>query len=290
MENKTNFKQEAFLFSDECHFRLFRTSERQEMLHCHNCLELNLVESGTGKYIIGGKLYPICPGDLFVINNSERHLAVHDGETLTLSVIVIDSDYVWKKYGQDYLKPFFQRKDNFSNRIHQESEGYEGMLQAFRFMKEEENTKRVGWQMVTEASANLLLALLYRYYHENQELEEQQKSTQHTFGRINRVLEYIDLHFQEIITLKQLAQEAAMSPTYLCKCFRDVTGQTLFEYLEQVRIQHACYLLQTSEKPVAEIAMDAGFETVSYFNRVFKKLCGCTPGQYRRGNARECGL
>lgn len=285
MTGAENFKQEAFLFSGESHFKLFQTSEKQEMLHCHNCLELNLVESGAGKYIIGGKLYPICPGDMFIINNSERHLAIHEGEELTLSVIVFDSDYVWKKYGQDYLKPFFQRRDNFSNRIYRGCEGYEELLRAFCFMKEEEQSKRAGWQMVMEASANLLLALLYRHYNENQELDEQQKGMQHSFGRINRALEYMDTHFQERITLEQLARETALSRTYLCKCFRDITGQALFEYLEQVRVQHACYLLQTSEKPVAQVGMEAGFETVSYFNRVFKRCCGCTPGQYRRGAA-----
>lgn len=285
MTGAENFKQEAFSFSGESHFRLFQTSEKQEMLHCHNCLEMNLVESGTGKYIIGGKLYPICQGDMFIINNSERHLAIHEGERLTLSVIVFDSDYVWKKYGQDYLLPFFQRRDNFSNRIYRGCEGYEEMHRAFCFMKEEERRKRAGWQMVMEASANLLLALLYRHYNENQELDEEQRSMQHSFGRINRALAYMDTHFQERITLEQLARETALSRTYLCKCFRDITGQALFEYLEQVRVQHACYLLQTSEKPVAQVGMEAGFETVSYFNRVFKRSCGCTPGQYRRGAA-----
>lgn len=254
------------------------------MLHCHDCLELNLVERGSGKYIIGGRLYPICQGDIFVINNSERHLAIHDGEEFTMTVVVFDSDYVWKKYGQDYLKPFYQRSGNFSNRIHPDSEGYIAMQKAFASMKLESVSHRAGWEMMTEANANLLLALIYRHYQEKQELQD---SPGKSFDRISRALEYIDAHFAESITLEQLARETALSRTHLCKCFKDVTGQTLFEYIEQVRVQHACYLLRTSGKTLTETAMEAGFESVSYFNRVFKKICGCTPGQYRRGSSRS---
>lgn len=278
-----DYQQEIFQFNEESHFHLFQTSEKQEMLHCHDCLELNLVEEGNGRYIIGGKLYPIMAGDIFVINNAERHLAIHEGEKLKLTVIVFDSGYVGKKYGQNYLLPFFRRKKNFSNRITPESRGYEEMRAAFRCMKRENGEMQIGWQMVMEASANMLLSLLYRYYQEQQEIETEGRNVQHPYGRISCALEYIDGHFAETVTLEQLAEETALSRTYLCKCFKDLTGQTLFEYLEQVRIQHACYLLQTTGEPISRIALDSGFESVSYFNRTFKRRCGVTPGQYRKG-------
>lgn len=251
------------------------------MLHCHDCLELDLVEQGSGKYIIGGRLYPICKGDIFVINNLERHLAIHDDGEFTMTVVVFDSDYVWKKYGQDYLKPFYQRGQNFSNRIHRENEGYAAMRKAFSNMLQETVSRRAGWEMVTEANANLLLALIYRHYQEKRELQDYPSQS---FDRISRALEYIDTHFVESITLDQLARETSLSRTHLCKCFKDITGQTLFTYIEQVRVQHACYLLSTSGKSLTETAMESGFENISYFNRVFKKVCGCTPGQYRRGS------
>lgn len=280
-----DYRQEIFQFNEDSHFHLFQTSKKQEILHCHDCLELNLVEEGSGRYIIGGKLYPIMAGDIFVINNSERHLAIHEGEELRLTVIVFDSGYVGNKYGQNYLLPFFGRKDNFSNRITPQSRGYEEMLEAFRCMKRESSASRTGWQMVMEAAANMLLSLLYRYYQEQQEIETVQGNAYQPYGRISRALEYMDLHFAGPVTLEQLAQETSLSRTYLCKCFKDLTGQTLFEYLEQVRIQHACYLLQTTEEPVFAVAMDSGFESVSYFNRTFKKRCGVTPGQYRKGQS-----
>lgn len=265
------------------HFRLFQTSEKQTELHCHSCLELNLVEKGTGKYIIGGQIYPIEPGDIFVINNSEHHLAIHDDEELTLTVLVFDTDSVWKnRHGTDYLKPFLHRTGSFSHRIPGTAEGYDRMYLAFDCMKQESAGNRIGGEMVMEAAAYLLLSLLYCHYNEKKEIG-QTDNGQYMFGRIRRVFAYINEHFAEEITLDALAEETSMSRTYLCRYFKEMTGQTLFGYIEQTRIQYACYLLKTTERSVAQIAMESGFESVSYFNRMFRRHCNMTPSRYRKG-------
>ncbi|MBQ8639109.1 MAG: helix-turn-helix domain-containing protein [Lachnospiraceae bacterium] len=277
------YTQEEFRFSGGLPWRLFRVTEKQKQLHCHNCLELNLAEKGTGTYIIGGKLYPIRPGDIFVINNSERHLALHDDEELTLSVLIFDTDSIWKdRHGKEYLKPFFHRAETFSNRITSSARDYQAMRECFERIGQEEKERRIGWELVTETEAHLLLALLYRCYHENQEIEKTEDGMSR-FGRLEAVLTYIDSHFTEPLTLDQLAKEAAVSRNYLCKCFREATGQTLFAYIEQTRIQYAAYLLQTTEEPVARIAVESGFESVSYFNRLFRRQYEMSPGQFRRG-------
>lgn len=279
------FIHETFEFYDNFRFYLFQTSDKQKELHCHDCLELNLAEQGEGTYIIGGKLYPIRKGDIFVINNREHHLALHGEEGLTLTVLVFDPEAVWKsRYGKEYLKPFLYRSKSFSNRITAQEEGYGMLLPAFNCLKQEAEGKRTGWQMVMEASIQLLLSLLYRYYNEKQEIKEED-SFDPMFGRISRVFTYIDEHFAEEVTLDQLAKETAISRNYLCKCFKQMTGQTIFTYIEQVRIRYACYLLCTSQRSVADVAMESGFGSVSYFNRVFRRYCGVSPGRYRKGLA-----
>ena len=113
---RMDYRHEEFQFEEGSRIQVFDVAKKQETLHCHDCLELNRIESGTGNYIIGGKVYEICPGDIFVINNRERHLAVHK-EPVRMTVILFSSE-VWKDwYNQDYLKPFFQRTEDFSNQI-----------------------------------------------------------------------------------------------------------------------------------------------------------------------------
>ena len=93
---RMDYRHEEFQFEEGSRIQVFDVAKKQETLHCHDCLELNRIESGTGNYIIGGKVYEICPGDIFVINNRERHLAVHK-EPVRMTVILFSSE-VWKDW------------------------------------------------------------------------------------------------------------------------------------------------------------------------------------------------
>ena len=66
---RMDYRHEEFQFEEGRRIQVFDVAKKQETLHCHDCLELNRIESGTGNYIIGGKVYEICPGDIFVINS-----------------------------------------------------------------------------------------------------------------------------------------------------------------------------------------------------------------------------
>ncbi|MFQ9985893.1 MAG: helix-turn-helix transcriptional regulator, partial [Lachnospiraceae bacterium] len=73
-----------------------------------------------------------------------------------------------------------------------------------------------------------------------------------------------------------------MSPSYLSAYFSSVMKMRIFDYIEQVRVNHARLLLRSTELSVLEVALQSGFRSSSYFNRVFKKIMGMTPGQYRQ--------
>lgn len=59
---RMDYRHEEFQFEEGSRIQVFDVAKKQETLHCHDCLELNRIESGTGNYIIGGKVYEICPG------------------------------------------------------------------------------------------------------------------------------------------------------------------------------------------------------------------------------------
>lgn len=300
-----SLKEEHFTFKDGETFHLFSTLAKQEELHCHNCLELNYIEKGQGTYIIGGKIYPIEAGDIFVINNSEHHLAVSAGEAIQMTVLVFGMEFIRRTpFAADYLKPFVHRDVGFSNRISSGMEGYEHMLPVFLCMKKEafgqeadvvetkDNQANVQSErvkeskMITEAAANFLLALLYRHYNSKKELKDS-KQGGYAFDSMEKAFSYINEHFAEKITLEELAKVTSLSKTYLSKSFKKFIGQSLFEYIQQTRVQHAGYLLQTSQKSITQIALESGFETLSYFNRIFKKYYHISPGQFRKEHNRR---
>ena len=84
------FLKEEFHFDGPISFTMYETDARQIMIHCHDCLELNYILSGNGHYIIENKSYPIAAGDIFLINNFEHHMAVHNG---ALSVLVRSEEH-----------------------------------------------------------------------------------------------------------------------------------------------------------------------------------------------------
>lgn len=103
-------------------------------------------------------------------------------------------------------------------------------------------------------------------------------------NRINRVCTFLENHFAESITLSQVANLIHLTESNFCNFFKKATGKTFSDYLNSIRISRSCQLLLQSDKPINQIAFECGFETLSYFNRVFLKKKGLTPKIYRKLN------
>ena len=99
--------------------------------------------------------------------------------------------------------------------------------------------------------------------------------------RIQKAAKYMLLHYQEELTLEQVATSINLSPTYFSKQFKHATGFGFKEYLTSIRIQKAVNLLEETQKPITEIAYLCGFNDSNYFGDVFKKLRGISPLKYR---------
>lgn len=96
------------------------------------------------------------------------------------------------------------------------------------------------------------------------------------------VLQYIQKHYQEKISLEQLSENLHMNKNYFCKYFKQKIGKTPFSYLNEYRINRAAALLLETDAPITEIAMNTGFDNMSYFIRQFKHCKGCTPSAFRK--------
>lgn len=99
---------------------------------------------------------------------------------------------------------------------------------------------------------------------------------------IHRIDEYVHDKLQNKITLKEVADYLEFSPNYLGQLFKEETGEHFSNYLIKLRMNKACELLKDPKYKVYEIAEQAGYKNILYFNRQFKQMTGCTPGQYRK--------
>jgi AraC-like DNA-binding protein len=100
--------------------------------------------------------------------------------------------------------------------------------------------------------------------------------------RFRKVTEYIMQNFNEEISLPEIASVASMGVTAFCNFFKEQFRVTFVEYLNTVRIGHACKLLAENERNVVEVAYECGFNNLANFNRQFKKIKNMTPTCYRK--------
>ena len=98
---------------------------------------------------------------------------------------------------------------------------------------------------------------------------------------ITRARRFIDEHKGEDLSLKQVASAANMSRFYFCKKFHQAVGCTFTEYLARVRVEAAKAMLLNPNTRVSEVAFEAGFQSITHFNRVFRNLAGRSPTDYR---------
>ena len=120
--------------------------------------------------------------------------------------------------------------------------------------------------------------------------EKRYQKTQKNSGcsfKIKPVLEYIENHCSEEICLNTLANIAGMNARYFCKVFYAATKTTPMNYVNQYRIDHAAFLLESTTEPITQIGADCGFCDSSYFTKVFKKFKGVTPKQFRQSVRKE---
>ena len=125
------------------------------------------------------------------------------------------------------------------------------------------------------------LGAIAGYLRRIRQAREENRESRETW-LIVRINQYIEQHYQEDLTLTILADEVHYSPAYLSRFYKANTGTNAMTHLYNVRIGKAKELLENSNDKVSDIAVKTGFCSTKYFNRVFKKLTGLSPAQFRR--------
>ncbi len=98
---------------------------------------------------------------------------------------------------------------------------------------------------------------------------------------VSRARSYINQNYREVISLPEVARVVNMSANYFSEKFKQVTRLNFVEYVARTRIEKACNLLENPNLRISELAFDVGFQSLSQFNRMFKKITGQSPKQFR---------
>ena len=96
-----------------------------------------------------------------------------------------------------------------------------------------------------------------------------------------KIMEYIRENYRNEITMEMLEKHCTYSRYYISRVFKEVSGDSVMGYLNEVRVSAAKLMLESTAKPIGEIATETGFESQSYFGKVFKRIVGMSPLEYR---------
>ncbi|MBR5453623.1 MAG: helix-turn-helix transcriptional regulator [Clostridia bacterium] len=100
--------------------------------------------------------------------------------------------------------------------------------------------------------------------------------------KIELIVRYIDMNFRSPITLDEISAAVNYNRYAVCHYFKSITGATVFEYINFLRVHFAIEMLKQKNNSILEIATNSGFSSPTYFNRVFKSIIGCSPSVYRK--------
>lgn len=251
--------------------------------HMHSEYEIYYLLEGERYYFIESETIHIKPGTLLFIDREKIHKTSSVSGKPYYNRMLIELKPEW-------LETFFHSLraitigQFFSNyrMIVLDDEKQELVKSVMLTIAREAKERRIGYeQMIRSKLAELLLCVI-RSEQRMPSADMEQKILSAKCSKVNEVAEYIQENCQEEISLQGLSERFFVSKCYLSRIFKEVTGFTVNEYLMVQRIKKGRTLLETTEYSITQVSEMAGFESVSYFEKVFKKQMGQTPLKYRK--------
>lgn len=239
-------------------------------INWHDAIELLLCTDGEGRLITDGKNLPFSVGDLAVINSNSIH-GVARGKNTRYHCLIIDYEFC-KQNGVDISRLQFDdvvRSETLNNLYLKLVDTVKGLGSASSFY-------------TVLYARTLLLEILLELCREHlvkQSAVEVAETPRN--ARVKRVLGYLSSNYSRDLTLDRIAKEVLISKFHLSREFKEATGQTIFGYLNTLRVTAAAKAIRAGQS-VSEAAEAAGFENLSYFSRKFKEIMGKSPSEYRK--------
>ncbi|MEO5888945.1 MAG: AraC family transcriptional regulator [Ferruginibacter sp.] len=257
----------------------------QSCLHAHPELELVLIVNGFGKRIIGNKVEPFESGDMVFIGSYVPHVWLSDAtfyeENSTLQSTVLITYFNPTVFQQffDTVKEF----DNIKEMIVQASRGIRILGETRNIIAEKlkELSLKKGFEKVDGflQIMHLISICKDKSFIVNNDYK---KIDRIDSDRMIDVIKFVKANLSENISLKQVAEIACMTEQSFCRFFKSRSNKNFFQYLKDLRMEHASELLiKSSSKSISDIALQCGFGNSSHFSKTFKDHYGQSPHQYR---------
>lgn len=243
--------------------------DMKDFTHWHENIELLYFIDGEGRVVCNFASYSVKAGDIFVVNSENLHMVESD-TIIKYYCIVIDNEFcAFNGIAADELK--FMHIINNSELINK----YKSIIESYNSNQDYREAK------IKLSVLDLLVHLLNFIDKpaEESETESDNDSEPQNLPNIKLAIKFIKENFSKKITVEDISEASGLSRAYFSRKFKSITGFTLVNYVNLVRCQHACRMLKTGKYKINEVAIECGFDNMSYFTKTYKRLMGVLPSE-----------
>ena len=268
-----------FLVSYQC---LSEYDSNSFMWHCHPEIEITYVKEGSMHYRINNRSFHLKEGDIIFCNSNALHSGeMENQEDCSYIPITFDPKLIYGFFQSTictrYVDPVIQNLAVCALHIDYSEKWHETfrdrMLEVISLDKKKPD--------FYELDISIRMQLLWRLV---EHLPHQPVSTTSDFTeyeRIRRILSYIEQNYMNQITLDDISEHIHLCESECTRLFKRHMNTTLFSFLQEYRIERSLEYLSTKES-ISSIAEKTGFSDSNYYSKVFSKIKGCSPREYRK--------
>lgn len=253
----------------------------EENFHSHDHLEMAFILSGEGRYRFDDGIISVKEGDLLIINPGVRHQALADSgaEAPTTEFFVGAGDFLIPGFAPNTLPV-----PGGGHVMHTTGELRQKLFRLYSSIAAENAVCRQGRYFMLKSYLMQMMLLVIR-----EQCEPPEQKSGYAFESVNRkyiverMVDYFEDHYNEKISLDQIAENMYLSPFYISKIFKSETGDTPIRHLINIRLEKARELLESENGgSIQEVAASVGYDDAYHFSKLFKKRYGISPSQARK--------
>ncbi|MNH91187.1 Melibiose operon regulatory protein [compost metagenome] len=250
-------------------------------LHFHSSLEIGYCREGRGQFIFENKLYEVRKGDVFIVNNTELHIAQSAEHDPSRYIFLNFDPSLFLEENEKLLLPFAYRSERFENHIAAGTPLAQQIGVLIQKIYEELNAKAEGYLTITRCKLLELGVILLRHYRSGFSNEQWLKMS-NSQREIKEMMLFVKERFLDPLQLTDVAAHLGWSPARTSRFFKEHTGSSFLNYVTQLRISEAKKQLVTNLDSIADISFSSGFQSLASFYRAFNSVVGMSPQEYRR--------
>lgn len=288
MQNIKMFSLNKIAKQEADKLTIFFYNQRDVILHKHDCFELAYIMEGSAIQTLDGKSESVQKGAYFIIDHGSVHNYTNCKNLELVNCLfmaeIIDASLTncssFDQLMQVCMIRYYKQYLGLTpvNRIFYDEDGK--ILKILKEMVDEYQNQNIGYQELFRGKLLEILILTMRKVVQQYGNVPIEKITDSSIVR--EAVRYFEANYQEKALLSNFCKKHHYNTQYMSRLFKKETSLTALEYIQKIRIEKSCDLLVGTSLTIREIAHQTGYEDIKFFNRVFRKMVGMTPSEYRK--------